>query len=198
MSRDYAKGLADGHTDGQTGDNHLPSRALKRLFQPDQLLPGAENRHDQYRKGYLQGHEDETRLRSAAASLNHQPLIQEPSDMSTHDLRHSVPQSVHNTLISPSATYTSGGGGSIEEQLVLLQRMREYLHTLSHFLDSQSNAYQSRVDQVGGDGLLREMHNDIDNDMQHTRQRLRQMILEIEGNDIATVGRWINKLESLL
>ena len=53
MSRDYAKGLADGRTDGQTGDNHLPSRALKRLFQPDQLLPGAENRHDQYRKGYL-------------------------------------------------------------------------------------------------------------------------------------------------
>ena len=118
--------------------------------------------------------------------------------MSTHDLRHSVPQSVHNTLISPSATYTSGGGGSIEEQLVLLQRMREYLHTLNNFLDSHSNAYQSRVDQVGGDGLLREMHNDIDKDMQYTRQRFRHMILEIEGNDMATVGRWINKLESLL
>lgn len=193
MNKDYTHGLADGHADGQTGDNRLPSRALNRLFQIDQLLPGAENRHDQYRKGYVQGNEDEGRLRSAAASLNHQPLMPEPN-MSTHDLRHSVPQSVHNTLTYP----TPGGGSSIEEQLQLLRRMQEYLNTLNDFLDNQSNVYQSKADQVGGDGLLREMHNDIANNMQHTRQRMRQMILEIESNDMATVGRWIGKLESLL
>lgn len=193
MNKDYTHGLADGHADGQTGDNRLPSRALKRLFQIDQLLPGAENRHDQYRKGYVQGNEDEGRLRSAAAILNHQPLMQEPN-MSTHDLRHSVPQSVHNTL----TYHTTGGGSSIEEQLQLLRRMQEYLHTLNDFLDNQSNVYQAKADQVGGDGLLREMHNDISSNMQHTRQRIRQMILEIESNDMATVSRWIGKLESLL
>lgn len=176
MNKDYAKGLTDGHSDGQTGDNRLPSRALNRLLQPDQLLPGAQNRHDQYRKGYAQGNEDEGRLRSAAASVNNQALHQESA-----------------------MSYQAGGtSGSIDEQLQLLQRMREYLHTLNEFLDNQSNVYQSRVDQVGGDGLLREMHNEIDNDMQQTRQRIRQMILEIESNDMATVSRWIGKLESLL
>ena len=200
MNKDFAQGLVDGHADGQTGDNRLPSRALKRLFQSDQLLPGATNRHDQYRKGYVQGNEDEGRLRSAAASVNQRSLSKEMS-MSTQDLRHSVPQSMHNILSNQAPGVGGGfstGGHSIEEQLQLLHRMREYLHTLNEFLDKQSNVYQSRVDQVGGEGLLREMHNEIDNDMQHTRQRLRQMILEIESNDMATVSRWINKLESLL
>lgn len=62
MAKDFSKGDQLGHEDGKNGDNRLALRALQRIAtNPSSWLPGAENRDNEFRRGYLTGFEDEVR-----------------------------------------------------------------------------------------------------------------------------------------
>jgi hypothetical protein len=62
MSKTYSDAYALGQKDGASGDNRLPMRAwMRTLTNMGSYLPGAENRDDEWIKGYRQGFEDQRR-----------------------------------------------------------------------------------------------------------------------------------------
>lgn len=61
MSKSYSEGYTLGQQDGAGCENRLPARAWMRLAHVGSYLPGAENRDDEWRKGYRQGFEDRVR-----------------------------------------------------------------------------------------------------------------------------------------
>ncbi len=175
MNRDYAEGLKHGHTDGESGDNKLPVRALKRLAKLDQLLPGATNRHAEYSRGYKQGNEDEQRLRSAAASGALSNITSQGNLMSTNN---------------------GGGQPRFDIQLEMLQHLKQYLQAFQEKLHTQSMFYQKKVDELAGDGIILDIHQKIEVEMQQTRQNLANVIAQIEQSDLPEVNKWIAYLES--
>jgi hypothetical protein len=189
MNRDYAEGLRHGHTDGKGGDNNLPARAAKRLIKLDQLLPGATNRHDEYTRGYKQGNEDEQRVRTAAASGSLSNLSIQEMSMSTSDVRSNVQNQVHGVIAD---------SGSLAGQLQMLVALKKHLELLVTKLDVQAKFYASYVNNLGGDGLLKEMHRDVEGEMLQSTQNLRNVIAQIDGGDLPRVSAWIRKLEDLL
>jgi hypothetical protein len=200
MNRDYNDGLQNGHTDGQGGENRLPSRALKRLFQPDQLLPGATNRHDEYRRGYVQGFEDETRLKTAATSLSQQPYhplnihTNPETAMSTQDLRHNVPTQVHQSL-----SRTGGNGGGWREystQLDLLYQTKQFLEALQERLHASGAMYQNYTDRLDQEQMMMDPLRRITENMESTRQAISRLIEQIGTQDIPTVMTEIANIEN--
>ena len=191
MNNDYSKGMLHGHTDGKVGDNNLPSRAAKRLLKLDQLLPGAENRHDEYRRGYMQGFEDESRIRAASESVSLTISPLQEISMSTNDVRHNVPSQVHG-IVSGSG----GGQPRFDMQLEMLRNLKQYLQAFQEKLNTQSTFYQKFVDDLSGDGMIVEMHQKIEIEMMQTRQNLQNVISQIEGSDLPEVNKWIAYLEN--
>lgn len=60
--KNWEKGYRDGETDQAGGKGKSTFvRPLKRLFKPDQLFPGSQNRFDNYLGGYNTGFEDSVR-----------------------------------------------------------------------------------------------------------------------------------------
>lgn len=197
MSRDYSQGLEHGHEDGKEGENRLPSRALKRLFQVDQLLPGSENRHGEYRRGYVQGFEDETRLKAAAPSLARQsdhPLnaaITPETNMSTDDVRHTVSSQVHQTL-----SQSGGGWREYSTQLDLLYHTKQFLEALQERLHAAGGMYQNYTDRLDQEQMMMDPLRRITENMEATRQNIARLIEQIGTQDIPTVMVEIANIES--
>lgn len=63
MSKTYSEAYALGQKDGEQGENKMAWRSFTRtLTNVGSYLPGAENRDDEWLKGYRQGFEDQVRL----------------------------------------------------------------------------------------------------------------------------------------
>lgn len=176
MSKDYSKGNKDGHEDGRQGDNRLASRSLKRLIKPDQLFPGAGNRHDEYVRGYSIGFEDEVR-----------GLITTTSDTATDTTSHTT----GGTAMS--------GATSIDEQIELLENLKSYLESRQEKLLGLKANYQRKVDALHEEGgLLRDVYESyLNNCLEPTSDMLDSLVDHIGENDIPAVENWIAKLEAL-
>jgi hypothetical protein len=207
MNRDFTQGLSHGHKDGEDGNNDLPVRALKRLFKPDQLLPGAPNRHDEYRRGYVQGFEDETRVQIAASSIaavatqlkNTDGSYAEPTTsttlptketaMSTNDLRHQVPTNVHNVL-----SQQGGDTRRYSTHMQLLQETKQFLEAFQERLHSAGGAYQRFTDRLNNEGLMIDHLEPLVDNMEQTRQSINRLIEQIGTQDIPTVMREMDRI----
>lgn len=67
MSKTYAQAYVLGQKDGASGQDRLSWRAFARMLSnPGSYLPGAQNRDDQWIKGYRQGFEDKVRVQQVA------------------------------------------------------------------------------------------------------------------------------------
>ena len=177
MTKDFSKGNQHGHEDGKEGDNHLAMRSVKRLFQPDQLLPGAENRHGEYRRGYLTGFEDEVRV--------------------THVTVSSAPATPSSA--NPGASAMSHAT-SYAYQIELLQHLKQYLADFQERLLGVSANYQRKVDELHGEGgWMDETHRDFaENQLDVTRAMIANLVNHIAENDIPAVEREIGRLEPFL
>jgi hypothetical protein len=170
MSKDFSNGNKHGHEDGKQGENRLASRAFKRFLQIDQILPGAENRHDEYRRGYLTGFEDEVRV------------------IHTDSLTHSQNQGI-KTMAK-----------SFAHQTQLLSELKTFLGQFQQRLESVSNSYRNKIELLHDEGeLMDETYRDfVQEQLEPTQDLIKKLIEHIEYNDIPAVQKAINDIEPFL
>ena len=170
MSKDFSNGNQHGHEDGKTGDNRLASRSVKRLFKADQVILGAENRHDEYRRGYTTGFEDEVRTKKVTTE--------------NHNSTGNLPMSSEQ---------------SFAHQIELLENLNQYLENFQERLLGVSANYQKKVGELHEGGLMDETHRDfVEQQLEPTQAMIQQLIEHIGDNNLPAVKREIAYLEPKL
>jgi hypothetical protein len=74
--------------------------------------------------------------------------------------------------------------------------LKQYLQAFQEKLNTQSFFYQKKVDELAGDGMILDIHNKVEIEMQQTRLSLTNLIGQIEQSDLPEVNKWIAFLES--
>ena len=129
-NHDFENGVEHGHEDRAAGKgNCLASRSLKRALSLDQLLPGAENRHDQYRGGYVKGQTDDLTWINVASGA------------------------------TMGSQIGGGKGGcmsadSIERQLQMLHVTKENLKALKKHIGELRDQYKSQINHAENNGFF--------------------------------------------
>ncbi|WP_295386132.1 hypothetical protein [uncultured Thiodictyon sp.] len=174
MSQDFAIGNQHGHEDGRGGDNRLAARAARRLLDLGSYLPGAENRDDEYRRGYLAGFEDEVRVQRVTPAAPGTPR--------------------------PTGAAAMSNATSFAHQIELLQSLRHYLSEFQERLQGVSANYQRKVDALHAEGgLMDETYRDlVEQQVSETRALIERLVEHIGANDIPAVQREIGYLEQKL
>lgn len=221
MSKAFSQGNQDGHEDGKTGDNHLAKRAFKRLFNPLSYAPGAENRDDEYRRGYLAGFEDEVRVKqvipvdpanTGAAMLDNQgrgqilddsriekpnQRNQENSGGALHTATDQIMQQTRANTAALLGANSTMAQTSYAHQIELLEELKKYLGDFQERLMGVSANYQRKVDALHSEGgLMDETYRDyVEQQLEPTLTLISKLVEHIEDNDIPAVLSEIAELE---
>jgi len=226
MSKDYSKGYKQGQQDGANGDNNLAMQSFKRLFtEVGSWLPGADNRGDQFRAGYLAGFEDKIRV----IQTDNTPRSPMPETLGrgeftdesriereasrTHENGQSVssPSSstspaitALNNMVRDKVASTIYGGSmssptSFSHQIELLIQLKQYLGDFQARLLGVSSNYQRKIDELHGAGMMDETANRyIENELAQTQALIARLVEHIGASDIPKVASEISFLEQKL
>lgn len=85
-------------------------------------------------------------------------------------------------------------------QTELLMQLKSFLGQFQERLESASNSYQKKVDNLHGEGgLMDETYRDfVKEQLEPTRDLINKLIEHIEHNDIPAVKKAIRDIEHLL
>lgn len=159
MSKTYSDGYALGQKDGANGENRLPARAwVRSLTHLGSYLPGAQNRDDEWIKGYRQGFEDKVR----------QINVSQPG-------RGIAMESMENRGFSEIMGTTPTGGdhgtNTFTHRIAVARNLYEQTVGLQHFLLQTGNDFQSLFSRHAL--LAGEFFDDLL--MYHIRPRVQQI-----------------------
>jgi hypothetical protein len=131
----YQRGAAAAKADG--GENKLTARALEEFARNGfGLMPGAQNREDEFRRGYSETYE--TIARDAQRNVP----VQITSQVTATDF-----------IQSTQGDFTMATNQTVEQQIAILKEMGRYIWQLQNALQEASNNYDQQMKSMEGRGM---------------------------------------------
>lgn len=142
-------GLFDGYKRGaeaaklDAGENKLASRSIKEFAKNGLgLIPGAKNREDEFRKGYVE--------------TNQQIIRDAQRDVPIHEsneLSHVGKGAASRSTKTQQGKQTMASNRSVDEQIEMLKEMGRYIWALKGALEEASINYEREIKGMEGRGM---------------------------------------------
>ena len=135
----YQRGAASAKADG--GENKLTARALEEFARNGfGLMPGAQNREDEFRRGYSETYE--TIARDAQRNVPVQVTSQSTSHVTATDF-----------IQSTQGDFTMATNQNIEQSIELLHEMGRIVRTYKDALADARVAFENKIKDRVGEGM---------------------------------------------
>lgn len=171
---DYLRGKRDGFNDGKSGKD---KNYLRMGLSAKAVIHG-QKAYDSYTAGYDAGYSLGSSL--SLLGLDKQSSLSKLNEQLSSTINHEKPM----TLV-------------IDNQIELLERMRNFLSDICQQLEDTKNTLGNYLDELDGEGLDGALLEKFQDYYEVQKERLEELIRDIEDEEIPYTDRVIDHLSDL-